>query len=222
MRGLRLLLVWLLLLALAGWAVWRLTQPERSAPEGLTLQLPRATDVATVEIRPAKGQPVRLRRQHGGWQVRVKDRWVAAHGDLADRLVRDLTHMRISRVVARDDSHDAALGLDKGERVRLADAAGKTLLDVTVGRQGEDLLSTYARIRGRPEALAVDRTLVWQVRRPLNDWVDESKAKAAKAAGQNPRAQKSKAQKPAGKTPAGKARKQAATPAKAAAKAGKP
>jgi len=212
MCGARLVMVWLALLALAGWAAWRLAQPERSTLAGAALQLPRAADVATVEIRPAKGEPVRLRRQNGGWQVRVKDRWVAARGELADRLLRDLTRMRVSRVVARDDTHDAALGLNKGERVRLADAAGKTLLDVTVGRQGEDLLSTYARIRGRPEALAVDRTLVWQVRRPLNDWVDESRAKETKAA----------AKKPAKKKAEGAGSHQAATPAKAAAKAGKP
>jgi hypothetical protein len=47
---------------------------------------------------------------------------------------------------------------------------GDTLLDLFIGKQGSDLISTYLRLADRPEVLAVDRTLLWQVRRPYQDW----------------------------------------------------
>ncbi len=183
------LVLWLAMLALAGWAAWRLAQPERSAVTGATWTPPAFEQVAGIEIQPKAGlskggrakdskeKRVLLRRGQGkdaGWQVRVGDGWKPARRDLVERFVGDLTGMRISRVVAHGSAHDADLGLADGADVTLRDASGKTLLAVTVGRQGEDLLSTYLRVHGRPEVVAVDRALVWQVRRPLSGWVAET------------------------------------------------
>jgi hypothetical protein len=47
---------------------------------------------------------------------------------------------------------------------------GDTLLELFIGKQGSDLISTYLRFADRPEVLAVDRTLLWQVRRPYEEW----------------------------------------------------
>ncbi len=170
---------WLTLLALAGWAAWRMTLPDQSARPAVAWEVPNEADVARLEIRPHQGAPVALRRSGKDWQVKSGAGWVPARGDLADRLVRDLAGMRVARVVARDRSHDAELGLAGGVRVTLQDASGQTLLACTVGKQGSDLLSTYVRVQGHPEVLAVDKALVWQVRRPLSGWVAEQALKAS-------------------------------------------
>ncbi|MDQ6955812.1 MAG: DUF4340 domain-containing protein [Mariprofundaceae bacterium] len=98
------------------------------------------------------------------------------HGDLAVqnaalRLLDDLAGMQVIRVVTRKHDYDADLGLlNRGVRVQCLDAQDVVLLDIRVGKQGSDLLSTYVRRAGNDAIVAVNRALVWQVRRSKKAW----------------------------------------------------
>jgi len=111
--------------------------------------------------------------------VRHDDAWkladdTPANAELVQRLLSDLAAMQVSRIVARSNSHDLELGMAKEDAVHLTlnDTQGQPLLTLDVGRQGGDLLSTFVRYVGDQKVLAVDKSLVWQVRRNLDGWRD--------------------------------------------------
>jgi len=157
-------------MALAAWAGWRLSQPVRAPQQGLaTLPSIKVGDIARVTITPSSGDPIVLEKKARKWRLAGKKPVAADAGDVR-QLLGDLAHMRVIRVVTHNRHHDRELGLDKGVRVRLQDAKGKTLMDLTVGNQGSDMLSTYVRRQGHPEVLAVDRMLAWQLGRSREAW----------------------------------------------------
>lgn len=94
-----------------------------------------------------------------------------ADTDAVQHLLDDLASMKIVRVVTRNPEHYEKLQVTTGStRVLLKSEGGDTLLELFIGKQGGDLISTYLRVGGRPEVLAVDRTLSWQVKRPYQGW----------------------------------------------------
>ncbi|HKJ83268.1 MAG TPA: hypothetical protein VJ961_04520 [Mariprofundaceae bacterium] len=167
---LRIVAIILLLVAVAGWAVWRGVQPS-GAPQASLPEWPAIhSAVDRVEIRPPSGATVRLEKKDGKWML-MRDKPVAANDKFVEHLIDDLVNAHVIRVVSRNRDHDEALQVgQQGVSVRLFGQDGKPLLDLVVGKQGNDLLSTYVRRVGKPETVAVDKALVWQVRRGISSW----------------------------------------------------
>lgn len=165
------LIVALLLLAVAAWAVWQGTRPS-GAPQAMLPHWPviHTNAVARIDIQLSPDEHVRLQKQDGKWMLMLKQPEPASEKNVR-HLIDDLAGMRVIRVVSRNRTHDAELGVDdKGVSVQLSNSSGKRLLDLVVGKQGSDLLSTYVRLADALEVVAVDRALVWQVRRDISSW----------------------------------------------------
>lgn len=166
--------VWIiLLLLLLGVVLWVWQQPASQSQDMDTWSNIAVHDIAKVMIQRDGGKSIVLELQEGQWRL--------ANGDLAVqhavlRLLDDVTAMQVIRVVTQKREHDADLGLLKrGVRVQCLDAQGIVLLDITVGKQGSDLLSTYVRRAGKNAVVAVNKALVWQVKRTKRAWKEVEK-----------------------------------------------
>jgi len=106
----------------------------------------------------------------------VEGHWRLVNGDLAvqdavQHLLADLVGMLPIRVVTRKHEYDAELGMqDRAVWVQCLNGKGELVLDLVVGKQGSDLLSTYVRRVGDDAVVAVNRALVWQVKRSNRAW----------------------------------------------------
>jgi hypothetical protein len=162
-------IAWVILFLLLLWMVlWMWLQPASQSQGMITWSNITAQDVVKVMIRRHGDKSIVLKLEQGQWQL--------ANGDLAVqgaifRLLDDLSTMQVIRVVTQTHQHDADLGLLKrGVIVQCLDAQGVVLLDMTVGKQGSDLLSSYIRRNGDDAVVAVNKTLVWQVKRSKKAW----------------------------------------------------
>ncbi|MDQ6968256.1 MAG: DUF4340 domain-containing protein [Mariprofundaceae bacterium] len=160
---------WVILFLSLLWMVLWMWQQPSSQSQRMAMQSSVAVkSIVQMIIQKHGGKRIVLKLQQGQWRM--------ANGDLAVqdatlRLLDDLTSMQVIRVVTRKYDFDADLGLLKrGVSVQCLDAQGVVLLDVTVGKQGSDLLSTYIRRADSDAVVAVNRTLVWQVKRSKKAW----------------------------------------------------
>lgn len=168
--------LWVALLILTAWSIWQFSKPVNTPQPSL-----KALDVGrvfTLTLTSESRGVVRLEKQKKEWMLAGKLS-VPANGEFVQHLLSDLAGMRIIRVVAYTRAHDSALGMNKGTRITLLNDAGASVLTLTIGKQGSDLISTYVRVESSPEVLAVDKALVWQVGRDSNAW----KAPLANAVG---------------------------------------
>lgn len=164
------------LLFLAGVLVWLASKPD-SAPQ-LMPEMVRFNpdEVYTLALINGGDVAVSLLRSDSGWKLKGEglegeNQNTNANADAVQHLLDDLASMNIVRVVTRNPGHYEKLRVTTGSvRVLLKREGGDTLLDLFIGKQGSDLISTYLRFADRPEVLAVDKTLLWQVRRPYRGW----------------------------------------------------
>jgi len=153
-------------------AWWRALQPMRAVEEAAW---PSIDPVKVGEVRIAvPEEPVaKLVRRGEDWSLVLDEKKTPADRDAIKTLLDALAGMRIVRVVAHTNAHDASFGLDRKHAVHLElfDAAGKKIAGFWIGRQtSTDRISTYLRRDGDARVVAVDRALVWLVRRPAQDW----------------------------------------------------
>ena len=167
-------IAWVILFLLLLWMVfWMWLQPASQSQKMDTWSDIAVEKIVQVMIQRAGDEEIVLTLRQGEWQL--------ANGDLAAQdgvlhLLDDLSTMQVIRVVTQTHQHDADLGfLKRGVTVQCLDAQGSVLLDLTVGKQGSDLLSTYVRRNGDDAVLAVNKALVWQVRRSKRAWKKKGK-----------------------------------------------
>lgn len=161
-----------LILSLVAIVLWLASRPDAASQK-----MPEITDftsetVQSIEIAREEVPAIRLKRSNTKWQLLTNTGEMrAANGDAVSHLLNDLATMKPIRVVTRNPEQHQKLKVGpKAIRVTLKDQRDVVLLEVLVGKQGSDLLSTYVRMAGQHEVLAVDRSLVWQVSRPLDGW----------------------------------------------------
>jgi len=159
--------LWTILLILIGWSAWQFSKPEH-APQALlkTLDIKK---VHAIALTPAHSSHIHLEKQQNQWMLSGKPA-VPANGESVRHLLADLAAMHIIRIVTHTHAHDNELGMSKATKLILSDKSGIRLLDLTVGKQASDLMSTYVRIGQAPEVFAVDKALIWQVRRDSHAW----------------------------------------------------
>jgi hypothetical protein len=162
------------LLLLAGVVIWLASRPD-SAPQSMPEMIRFNADAVYTMTLENRGEgTISLLRSGSGWKLEgegAEGEQKDADADAVQHLLDDLASMKIIRVVTRNPEHYEKLRVSTGSvRVLLKREGGDTLLDLFIGKQGSDLISTYLRLADRPEVLAVDRTLLWQVRRPYQEW----------------------------------------------------
>lgn len=161
-----------LILSLVALVLWLASRPD-AASQQMPEMAGFASDRAqSIEIAREESSTIRLKRSDAGWQLQADvGEWRAANSDAVSHLLNDLAAMKPIRVVTRNPAQHQKLKVGpKAVRVTLKDQHEVLLLEVLIGKQGSDLLSTYVRMAGQHEVLAVDRSLVWQVSRPLDGW----------------------------------------------------
>jgi hypothetical protein len=184
----------LVLLAVGAWGLMRWAQPPealQAMPAWPSVVPGQAADIVLYASGPQPGR-VHLARRGGTWQAQDGKDWKDADGQAVSDMLGTLAGMRPDRLVTTNPGHYADLHVTDGaDRITVKGKDGATMLDLLVGKPGPDLVSTYVRLVGRPAVMSVDRSLGWQVRRSLGDWLKK----------QPP------APKPAKPTPAAKGRK---------------
>ncbi|MDX8403859.1 MAG: DUF4340 domain-containing protein [Mariprofundaceae bacterium] len=176
MRKLATVVLLLLLLSVVFWLASRPDSAPQTMPEMVRFN---PTDVFSITLEQGAVGVISLLRSDEKWQL-VGDMSgegkSAADAKAVQHLLDDLASMEIIRVVTRNPKHYKGLNIDSAEtsygsvQVTLKEDGGKTLLDLLIGKQGSDLISTYLRVADRPEVLAVNRVLLWQVRRSYQGW----------------------------------------------------
>jgi len=162
-------IAWIALFLLLLWMIlWMWQQPASQSQRMDAWSDIAVENIVQVMLQKVGDEDITLTLQQGKWRL--------ANGDLAVqdavlRLLDNLSTMQVIRVVTQTHQHDADLGLLKrGVIVQCLDAQGVVLLDMTVGKQGSDLLSSYIRRNGDDAVVAVNKTLVWQVKRSKKAW----------------------------------------------------
>jgi len=159
-----------LILSLAGVVLWLASRPD-AAPQRMP-EITRFASQAVDTIEITDRSQMKLQHTDSGWQLLMGSGvWRAADEEAVSHLLDDLAAMQSIRVVTRNpDQYEKLKVGSAATKVILKDRQGKGIFEVLVGKQGSDLLSTYLRLAGKPEVLAVDRSLLWQVKRPLEGW----------------------------------------------------
>ena len=149
-----------------------LKQPVSQSQDMPAWQTIQPDDVAKIVIQSASSPSVTLVEKQGVWYVQDKHhQMVKANRSAVLRLRDDLADMQPIRLVAHGHAHDAALGFSPADvHVRCLNQQAKVLLDMMVGKQGSDLLSTYIRRVGEDAIFAVDKVLLWQLKRTKASW----------------------------------------------------
>ncbi len=150
-----------------------LKQPVSQSQDMPAWQMIQADDVAKIVIQSSSGESVTLVEKQGVWYVQDDEhnKEIKANRSAVLRLRDDLADMQPIRMVAHGHGHDAALGFSPADiHVRCLNQHGKALLDVMVGKQGSDLLSTYIRRVNEDAIFAVDKVLLWQLKRTKSSW----------------------------------------------------
>src|SRR5262245_8017475 len=144
------------------------TESKRSLPEAPMAAplfadlLPHANDVATVTIESAAGK-MTVTRKNAGWSLSEKDGYPVA-ADKVRKLVAGLADLRLLEAktdhpdrLARLEVEDVTAKDAKSKQVTLADAAGKPLAALIVGKQNgtfdlNGLRGLYVRKPGDPQS----------------------------------------------------------------------
>ncbi|MES0371138.1 MAG: DUF4340 domain-containing protein [Mariprofundaceae bacterium] len=187
-----------LILLLSGVVVWLASKPA-SAPQTVPeLAHFGPAEVFSMTLTQEAVGVISLQRSDEKWMLTGSlsdEGQVAADAAAVRHLLDDLSSMEIVRVVTRSPENYERLqiGLEKkgstktgsgSTQVTLKGKDGIVLLDLFVGKQGSDLISTYVRVSDMSEVLAVNKVLVWQVRRSYQGWkaaVGSKKGDAARS-----------------------------------------
>jgi len=163
---------------LASWALWMQMRPQ-SAPQNLPAWSSfESAEVRDISISGAGFPLTHLQQQGKHWLLLdgeangAEKHGVAANDEAVNHLLASLADMRLVRVVTHHAEHFPRLGLDEatGIHVVLRDKHGSILLDILVGKPAVDLISTYVRRQGVNEAVTVNRSLSWQLKRTHDTW----------------------------------------------------
>ena len=184
------------LLLLVVLVVWQTQQPAQSLRYQLPWKMPQQGKIQRIVFR-SQFQP-EFAISHQGEQWLMQQGNAPVHNDRSDlenqqvdrtlvnRFLQDLAQMQAIRIVAHGHQHDAELGMDASAvvHVELQGSDAQSLLALDVGRQGA-LISTYVRQASTDTVIAVDKALLWQVRRDAKSWLlSNTSPSAAPQAGQ--------------------------------------
>ncbi len=174
----------ILFLFMTGVFIWLVSKPD-SAPQKMPEIIRfNPVDVFSLVLANEGAETISLRRSGDQWKLLQEGsedkKMVFAQAVAVQHLLDDLANMEVVRVVTRNPEHYKKLHVGSGAtQVLLKDKGNSVITNLFVGKQGSDLISTYLRVDGMPEVLAVNRVLLWQVRRSYQGWeaIDSAKVK---------------------------------------------
>lgn len=165
------------LLALWGLSA-RVLRPHHDSLGGLSLPRLSARTLDTVSIvKPGGGDTIMLARHDTTWTV---NGWRASQKNVAD-LADALGDTAGEELVARSAAAESRLGVDSAAGYRVqARQSGRTLLDITVGKSGQQFGSAYVRPAGGSRTYLLHSNLHADVVRGVDDWRDRTITRVAR------------------------------------------
>jgi hypothetical protein len=164
------LAVGLILLTMAWHALQKPVYQPQDLPDWATID---ASMIDRIIIQNSGMDGLVLSQKQGQWYVQGS---ALANQQAVTHLRDDLAEMRPTRILTYGHKHDAELGFAPvSTHVQCLDKQGNLLLDIEVGKQGSNLLSTYVRRVGSDTIVAVDKILLWQLKRTKGGWKDTTK-----------------------------------------------
>jgi len=159
------------ILALVGIYFWQSDRPKHVVQDMPNLPSIEQSKVVYIQVTNQTGERIQLHKEDV-WMLGDK----LANADAVLRVLDNLHDMQPIRVVTRNPEQYHRMQVsEKSSRILLSDAAGKILLDLHVGKQGSDLISTYVRLHETKEVIAVNKALGWQLNRKADNWEKEEK-----------------------------------------------
>ncbi|MDX8390643.1 MAG: DUF4340 domain-containing protein [Mariprofundaceae bacterium] len=160
------------MLLLATWILWKGGEEPMGQQTMPSWPVIKADMMTHITLNSATST-VKLQKKEGQWYVVQGAETLLADQTATERLLNDLAAMQPIRMVTANRGKHAELAIDDqlGTVVTLENNNKVTKISLVIGKQGSDLLSTYVRLLGQPEVLAMSRALVWQIKRTEASWL---------------------------------------------------
>jgi hypothetical protein len=128
--------------------------------------------VAKIEVSSEQGDPIQVDRAGQGWSVRIAGSPFPASAERVGWFLDSMAGLRRSRLVSANPESWASFGVSDQTRtrIRLSDAAGKSLVSLIVGRSEQGERGSFARLEGSNEVLLLSRSLSNYLDGSLSYW----------------------------------------------------
>jgi len=166
-------------------ALWLASRPDAAYQQMPEMVRFKQGEITSITLARAGSPTLSLVRKDGQWYLSEEgalgtdgraaaeaavEAPVEADEEAVEHLLHDLATMEIVRVVTRNPEQYEKLKVTAGSTGVLLTRDGEIVLELYVGKQGGDILSTYLRVNDWPEVVAVNKSLLWQVNRPFDGW----------------------------------------------------
>ncbi len=127
--------------------------------------------VAKIEVSSQSGA-IQVQRQDKGWTVLIGGSPFPASGERVGWFLDSMSGLRRSRLVSANTESWATFGVSDQTptRIRLSDAAGKSLASLIVGSSEPGERGSFARLEGSNEVLLLSRSLSSYLDGSLSYW----------------------------------------------------
>ena len=128
--------------------------------------------VAKIEVSSDKGGAIQVDRTTQGWNVLISGSPFPASGERVGWFLDTMAGLRRSRLVSANPESWASFGVtDQARtRIRLSDAAGKSLLSLIVGNSEPGERGSFARLEDSNEVLLLSKSLSNYLDGSLSYW----------------------------------------------------
>jgi hypothetical protein len=128
--------------------------------------------VAKIEVSSDKGGTIQVELAEKSWRVMIGGSPFPASGERVGWFLDSMAGLRRSRLVSTNPESWASFGVtdQSPTRIRLYDAAGKSLVSLIVGKSEPGERGSFARLEGSNEALLLSRSLSNYLDGSLSYW----------------------------------------------------
>jgi hypothetical protein len=159
MRGVRSLILLLVVAIPLGWFAWRESkkEPQPDKKQEKVFTAVDADKVDQITIRSEKGEPTTVLKQNGKWQITAPAPAVADEGEISG-LTSNLSSLEVQRVVDEQASDYKQYGLDP-PRLDVTFKAGGQDRHLLIGQKTPTGTDLYARLADKPRVFLISSYL---------------------------------------------------------------
>ncbi len=128
--------------------------------------------VARIEVSSQQGGTIQVTREGEDWKVQIAGSPFPASAERVGWFLDSMAGLARTRLVSANPESWASFGVaeDASSRIRLADAAGKSLVSLIVGNSEPGERGSFARLEGSNEVLLLSRSLSNYLDGSLSYW----------------------------------------------------
>ena len=148
------------------------TNVQRRRSELPLLPAFKAEAVQRIQVAGAEGKTVEVLRGEKGWSVLIAGSPYPASQERVGWFLDSVAGLRRSRLVSSNPESWQSFGVSEEARtrIRLSDAADKSLVSLIVGRGEEGERGSFARLEGSSEVLLLNKSLASYLDGSLSYW----------------------------------------------------